>query len=136
MGEKVTTIKIDEDLHKEAKFLNIPLGKTLENALRVQLNKKEILDELEHKKQFHLNKAKEYRKQIEEIEERQRKEREFRGTEEEIMENAVSIAVKVFDNEGGIDDKRLGDIANVQGVSFSELKELFIQKIHPKNGGI
>lgn len=126
--KKTTSILIDSELHEQAKLLNIPLGRTLEEALIARMNKNELIDELKDKLREKRKEVREIKTQIEEIEERQREEIETRGNLDERFEKAISICHRIDKNEIGISNDRIAEVAKIQNVPALELIDRYRSK--------
>jgi predicted transposase YdaD len=125
-----TNILLDKELKDEAKASGIVLGNALEEYLEMLLHKGGLKKKYEEKKQYHLSKAAEYREKIKEMDERIKREEKIRGNIEERLEKAVEIALKVHENEGGLDNERIRSIAERQIVPpqdlIDKIKEKFV----------
>jgi len=129
-----TNILIDKELKDEAQRAGIKFGIAMEEYLETLLHKGGLKRKYEEKKQYHLDKAAEYRKKIAELEERIKVEEDIKGNMDERMERAIIIAIRVHDNEGGLTDSRIREIAEQQIVDPGELIEKVKQKFTLKKG--
>lgn len=129
-----TNVLLDKDLKDEAQKAGIKFGKALEEYLETLLHKGGLKKKYEERKQYHLDKAKEYRAKIKELDRRLEIEKDIKGDMDERMEKAINIAVMVHDNEGGLTDDRIRDIAQQQIVDPGELIEKVKQKFTTKKG--
>lgn len=129
-----TNILLDKELKNEAQSSGIKLGKALEEYLEMLLHKGGLIARYEEKKDFHLAKAKEYREKIKELEKRLEREEEIRGDIDTRLEKAVDIAMKVYENEVGLSDDRIREIAEQQIVPAIDLIDEVKKKITQKKG--
>lgn len=119
-----TSILIDDKLRAEAKALNIPLGKTLEDALMLKLNKNARLEQLKKNRKKLMAEARELKKQITELEEIIKKENSSPEKLSSKLEDAFKICENVKLNEGILKQDRIRTIAQVQGVPAGELLKM------------
>ena len=119
-----TSILIDDKLRAEAKALNIPLGKTLEDALMLKLNKNARLEQLKKNRKKLMAEARELKKEIKELEETIEKENSSPEKLSSKLEDAFKICENVKLNEGILKQDRIRTIAQVQGVPAGELLKM------------
>lgn len=129
-----TNVLIEKDLKNEAQASGIKLGRALEEYLEMLLHKGGLIARYEKKKEFHLAKAKEYREKIKELEKRLEREEEIRGDIDSRMEKAIDIALTVYENEVGLTDDRIREIAEQQIVPAIDLIDEVKKKITQKKG--
>lgn len=128
-----TSVLIEENLHKQAKLLNIPLGKTLEEALKQTMEKDNVIEDLKRQRAEHMRKAREIKGEIEELEARQLEEKENLGDIEERIVKCLRICGRVDANEVGISNDRIAEIAKQNHVPALELIDKYRSKKVPKN---
>jgi len=129
-----TTILIDQDLKKDAQASGIKLGNALEEYLRMLLHKGDLKMKFEEKKRFHLDEARKYRDKIKLLDQMLEREEEIKGDMNRRIEKALDIAMKVYENEGGLTDDRIRDIAEQQIVDPIILIDLVKEKFILKKG--
>lgn len=114
---------VDEDLLEEAKARKIPIGKTLEDALKNRLDKDLVIEDLKEQRKKYLKRSKDLKKEIDRLESERAKTNKSLGTKDVRMEKALKVAQTVVDNEGSISNERLSFIAEKNNVKCSELRE-------------
>lgn len=129
MAKAHTTVLVDQKLKEEAKKMGIPLGKTLEDALKEQINKDKLIDDLKAERTEKLREARELKFKIEKLEKRKREEIETLGKESERMEKALEQLKGIFDRIGDVGDEQIRWVAGQKHVPYLELHENFKQKI-------
>jgi len=136
-GEKMkvtTTISIDSKLKEKAKRQGINVSEATEEALLLKLDDPGLIRQMEDKRKALLAEARRYKHKIDELKETQRKKEEVLGTKEERLERALKTVLKVVDNEGTIDDDRIGFIASHNDLLFDDLMTAYKLHTHQKEG--
>lgn len=139
MGKVHTTVLVDIKLKEEAKKMNIPLGKTLEDGLKEQINKDRLIEDLKAERTEFLRQARELKFKIEKLEKRKKKEIEVLGKESERMEKALVQLQGILDRIGDVSDEQIRWVAGQKHVPYIELSEKFkaeIAKIAEQNGEV
>jgi len=132
MGYKLTSIKVDSKLHTEAKKLGIPLGKTLEDALKEKLNKDWLIEDLKGQYTEKKREARELKAKIDRLEKRKKEEIEQLGEESERMSKALEQIMGIHDRIGEVTDEQLRFVANQKHVSYIELTEEYAKEVGVK----
>ena len=100
MTRIVTSIKIEESLRDEAKKNNIKLGDTLEEALKVKLNKDQLLDDKRLELKNARRTVRNLEKEVKDLESKQLEVKEKYGNIKEREEKAERKLEKIYDRQG------------------------------------
>lgn len=127
MVKVTTSIQIEESLRNEAKNNNIRLGETLEEALKIKLNKDKVIEEKKLELKIMRRKVRHLEKELKELEVKREKMTRKYGNKEKRREKAVQKLKKINDRQGFIDDGNIRAVSRISGLTAYEVEEIWKQ---------
>jgi vacuolar-type H+-ATPase subunit I/STV1 len=125
MGQKMTSCLVDEEILEEAKALKIPIGKTLEDALKEKLGNNSLVEDKKKERKRLLSDALKLKREIDELESRQKAKIDSMGEEEERYEKALSRLEEINDKYSGLTPENFRGVATVFEISPIKLEDIW-----------
>jgi post-segregation antitoxin (ccd killing protein) len=125
MGQKMTSCLVDEEILEEAKALKIPIGKTLEDALKEKLGNNSLVEDKKRERKRLLSDALKLKREIDELESRQKAKIDSMGEEEERYEKALRRLEEINDKYGGLTPENFRGVATVFEISPIKLEDIW-----------
>lgn len=125
MAKVNTTVSIEQSLKKEAQDNKIPLGKTLEEALKVKLDKDRLIDDKKEELKILRRKARVLEKEIKELEDKRKVMKEKYGDRAEREQTAEDKLIEIDKKQGFIDDENIRAVSRISGLTVYEVEEIW-----------